>query len=66
VPIHRAEGFTVAHENLGALTGLVAAASLLIDYTLTVSVSIAASVEAIISAAPGIEEWRIRWRSVSC
>ena len=43
--------YTVAHENLGRWPGLVAAASLLIDYTLTVAVSIAACVEAIVSAA---------------
>jgi amino acid transporter len=42
--------YIVAHENLGAWAGLVAAASLLIDYVLTVAVSIAACVEAIVSA----------------
>ena len=51
--------YTVALENLGALAGLVAAASLLIDYTLTAAVSIAACVEAIVSAAPGVHEFRI-------
>ncbi len=42
--------YIVAHENLGVWAGLVAASSLLIDYVLTVAVSIAACVEAIVSA----------------
>lgn len=42
--------YIVAKDNLGTLPGLVAAASLLIDYILTVSVSVAAGVDAIISA----------------
>lgn len=45
--------YIVAKENLGTTPGLVAAASLLIDYVLTVSVSIAAGVAAITSAAQG-------------
>ena len=45
--------FIVAKENLGTLPGLVAGASLLVDYILTVSVSIAAGVEAITSATSG-------------
>jgi amino acid transporter len=45
--------FIVAKENLGTLPGLVAGASLLVDYILTVSVSIAAGVEAITSAVQG-------------
>ena len=44
--------YIVAHENLGAYPGLLAAAALLIDYVLTVSVSITAGVDAIVSAAP--------------
>lgn len=46
--------YIVASENLGRGPGLVAAAALLIDYILTVSVSIAAGVDAIISAVPEI------------
>ncbi len=42
----------MSKENLGTLPGLVAAAALLIDYVLTVSVSVAAGVFAITSAAP--------------
>ena len=44
--------YIVAKENIGRLPSLVAAASLLIDYVLTVSVSIAAGVAAITSALP--------------
>ncbi len=42
--------YIVAHENLGANAGLIAASALLIDYVLTVSVSVAAGVDAIVSA----------------
>src|SRR5258708_7169983 len=45
--------FIVAKENLGTLPGLVGGASLLVDYVLTVAVSVAAGVEAITSAMVG-------------
>jgi amino acid transporter len=45
--------YIVAKENLGTTPGLIAGASLLVDYVLTVSVSIAAGVAAIMSAAQG-------------
>jgi amino acid transporter len=45
--------FIVAKDNLGTLPGLIAGASLLVDYVLTVSVSVAAGVEAITSAMIG-------------
>src|SRR3569832_697152 len=45
--------YIVAKENLGTTPGLVAAAALLVDYVLTVSVSIAAGVAAITSAVQG-------------
>jgi amino acid transporter len=45
--------YIVAKENLGTTPGLVAAASLLVDYVLTVSVSVAAGVAAITSAVQG-------------
>src|SRR6188768_1780393 len=48
--------YIVAKENLGRAPSLVAAASLLIDYVLTVSVSIAAGVAAITSALP---QWHL-------
>jgi amino acid transporter len=46
--------YIVARANLGTLPGLVAAAALLVDYVLTVAVSVAAGVAAITSAVP---EW---------
>jgi len=45
--------YIVAKENLGSTPGLVAGAALLVDYVLTVSVSIAAGVAAITSAVQG-------------
>lgn len=51
--------YRVAHENLGQYPGLLAASALLIDYVLTVSVSITAGVEAIASAAPAVHDQRI-------
>ena len=45
--------YIVAKENLGTGAGLIAAAALLVDYVLTVSVSISAGVAAITSAAQG-------------
>ncbi|HAR44496.1 MAG TPA: amino acid permease [Bdellovibrionales bacterium] len=44
--------YLIAKENLGTNSGLIAAAALLIDYILTVSVSVAAGVENIASALP--------------
>jgi amino acid transporter len=46
--------YKVAGENIGVIAGLVAAAALLLDYVLTVAVSIAAGVAALTSAFP---EW---------
>lgn len=46
--------YIVAKENLGTIAGLVAAAALLVDYVLTVSVSVAAGVAAITSAFPEV------------
>jgi len=45
--------YIVAKDNLGVTPGLIAAAALLVDYVLTVSVSISAGVAAITSAAQG-------------
>jgi amino acid transporter len=47
--------YIVAKENLGTTKGLIAGASLLVDYVLTVSVSIAAGVAAITSAVQGTQ-----------
>jgi amino acid transporter len=46
--------YVVARENLGTLPSLVAAAALLVDYVLTVAVSVAAGVLALTSAAPSL------------
>ena len=51
--------YIVARENLGILPGLTAAAAILIDYVLTVSVSVTAGTIAIVSAAPSLNEHRV-------
>lgn len=51
--------YIVAHDNLGEKAGLIAASSLLIDYVLTVSVSVAAGVAAIGAAFPAARESRL-------
>src|SRR5512132_2011544 len=59
--------YIVAKENLGTTPGLVAGASLLIDYVLTVSVSIAAGVAAITSAVQGTRyQWLDDHRVLLC
>src|SRR5580692_3533229 len=47
--------YTVASENLGTFPGLLAAAALLIDYTLVVAVGISAGVGALVSAVPSLQ-----------
>ncbi len=49
-----ASSYIVASDNLGAVSGLVAASALLIDYVLTVAVSVSAGVAAITSIAPSL------------
>lgn len=51
--------YIVAKENLGMWPGLIAAASLLIDYILTVAVSVSAGVAALTSAFTELEPFRI-------
>src|SRR5437870_2870004 len=51
--------YIVAKENIGDTAGLIAAASLLVDYTLTVSVSISAGILAVTSAFPKLEPYRV-------
>jgi len=51
--------YIVAKENISPMAGLIAAASLLVDYTLTVSVSISAGVLAITSAFPRLDIFRV-------
>jgi amino acid transporter len=56
---HGGGAYTVAKENLGETAGLVAGAALLIDYILTVSVSVSAGLENIGSAFPFISQHRV-------
>ena len=59
--------YIVAKENLGTTAGLTAAAALLVDYVLTVSVSVAAGVEAVTSAAQGTDfAWLAEHRATLC
>ena len=50
--------YTVSKSNLGEWPGLTAAASLMIDYVLTVAVSVAAGIAAITSAVPALFPYR--------
>jgi amino acid transporter len=51
--------YIVARANLGAVAGLIAAAALLVDYVLTVSVSVAAGVAAVTSAFPHLAPHKV-------
>jgi amino acid transporter len=51
--------YTVARRNLGPGAGLVAAASLVVDYVLNVAVSVAAGVAALTSAFPALLPWTL-------
>ncbi|OGL08060.1 MAG: amino acid permease [Candidatus Rokubacteria bacterium RIFCSPLOWO2_02_FULL_73_56] len=51
--------YIVAKDNLGVFPSLVAGAALLIDYVLTVAVSVAAGVAAVTSAVPELFPYRV-------
>ena len=51
--------YIVSRENLGLTPGLIAAASLMIDYVMTVAVSTAAGVAAVYSAVPSLYNYRV-------
>ena len=51
--------YIVARANLGTVPGLIAAAALLVDYVLTVAVSVAAGVAAITSAVPELTTHKV-------
>ncbi|TML69826.1 MAG: APC family permease [Actinobacteria bacterium] len=51
--------YVVAKDNLGTLPSLVAAAALLVDYVLTVAVSVTAGVLAVTSAAPSLASHKV-------
>lgn len=52
--------YVVSRENLGVLPSLVAGASLLVDYVLTVAVSVSAGIAAITSAFPDLQPRRVQ------
>ncbi|WP_433727016.1 APC family permease [Actinoplanes sp. CA-051413] len=51
--------YEVASRNLGRSAGLVVAAALMVDYVMTVAVSVAAGVDNIISAVPSLQPHRV-------
>ncbi len=51
--------YIVARDNIGDISALIAASSLLMDYILTVSVSISSGVAQIVSAYPAAYEYRV-------
>ena len=51
--------YIVARENLGLYPGLIAGASLMIDYILTVTVSISAGTAALTSAVPALQNYTV-------
>ncbi|MDX6285308.1 MAG: hypothetical protein QOG53_793 [Frankiales bacterium] len=51
--------YEVASKNLHPLAGVVVAAALLIDYVMTVAVSVSSGVDNLISAAPGMNNLRV-------
>src|ERR1700730_17046728 len=51
--------YTVASENLGVNTGLVAATALMIDYVLNVAVGISAGIGALTSAIPALHPYTL-------
>lgn len=56
---HGGGSYIVSKENLGTIPGLIAGGSLLVDYTLTVAVSISAGTAAITSAYPFLYDYRV-------
>src|SRR5258708_31246810 len=60
---HGGGSYIVASDNLGRLPGLAAAAGLLIDYVMTVAVSVASGVAAITSAIPPLAPAAVPARS---
>ncbi|MCM3657239.1 APC family permease [Agromyces mediolanus] len=51
--------YEVAHKNLGEKAGVLVASALLVDYVMTVVVSVASGVDNIISAFPELNPWRV-------
>ncbi len=57
--------YIVSKDNLGPNAGLIAGAALLIDYVLTVSVSVAAGTAAVISVFPHLAEFRVLFATIA-
>jgi amino acid transporter len=55
--------YEVARKNLGEKAGLIVASALLVDYVMTVAVSVASGVDNIISALPFLDPFRV-WLAV--
>jgi len=55
--------YEVARKNLGEKAGLIVASALLVDYVMTVAVSVASGVDNIISALPFLDPYRV-WLAV--
>ncbi|MFF2890113.1 APC family permease [Paenibacillus sp. NPDC057967] len=56
---HGGGAYVVSKNNLGVYPGLVAGGSLLVDYILTVAVSVSAGTDAITSAFPSLHEYKV-------
>nr|WP_242704527.1 amino acid permease [Enterococcus sp. 665A] len=56
---HGGGAYVVSSENLGKSAGLISGGSLLVDYMLTVAVSVSAGAEAIASAIPALYHHRV-------
>ncbi|MGM0213951.1 amino acid permease [Enterococcus sp. AZ109] len=56
---HGGGAYVVSSENLGKSAGLISGGSLLVDYMLTVAVSVSAGAEAIASAIPALYNHRV-------
>ncbi|MBW7453347.1 APC family permease [Paenibacillus sepulcri] len=56
---HGGGAYVVSKENLGIYPGLIAGGSLLVDYILTVAVSVSAGTDAITSAFPGLHPYNV-------
>jgi amino acid transporter len=61
---HGGGAYMVSKENLGVQSGLIAGGSLLVDYILTVAVSVSAGTDAITSAFPVLHEHNVLIASV--
>ncbi|MFD2699436.1 APC family permease [Paenibacillus shunpengii] len=60
---HGGGAYVVSKSNLGTYPGLIAGGSLLVDYILTVAVSVSAGTDAITSAVPALHAYKV-WIAV--